>query len=80
MALQKPKKYLVFTLNDHYEIKMKPLIFGACILLLTIATVTIPYIAFLTVPTYLTILFAAVSEKIDIRTDDVTSQESLENE
>jgi hypothetical protein len=80
VALQKPKKYLVFTLNDHYEIKMKPLIFGACILLLTIATVTIPYIAFLTVPTYLTILFAAVSEKIDIRTDDVTSQESLENE
>ena len=67
-------------MNDHYEIKMKPLIFGACILLLTIATVTIPYIAFLTVPTYLTILFAAVSEKIDIRTDDVTSQESLENE
>lgn len=80
MALPKPKKYLVFTLNDHYEIKIKPLIFGACILLLTIATVAIPYIAFLTVPTYLTILFAAISEKIDIRTDDVTSQESPEEE
>lgn len=80
MALPKPKKYLVFTLNDHYEIKVKPLIFGACILLLTIATVIIPYIWLLTVPTYLTILFAAVSEKIDIRTDDVTSQESSEDE
>jgi hypothetical protein len=49
-------------------------------LLLTFATVIIPYIWLLTVPTYLTILFAAISEKIDIRTDDVTSQESLENE
>jgi len=80
VALPKPKKYLVFTLNDHYEIKVKPLIFGACILLLTIATVIIPYIWLLTVPTYLTILFAAVSEKIDIRTDDVTSQQSSEDE
>jgi hypothetical protein len=70
----------VFTLNDHTEIKIRPLTFGACMLLLTVATVTIPYIAFLTVPTYLTILFAALSEKIDIRTEDLIVQENLESE
>ena len=49
-------------------------------LLLTVATVTIPYIAFLTVPTYLTILFAALSEKIDIRTEDLIAQKNSESE
>ena len=39
---------------------------------MTLLTVTIPYIALLTVPTYLTILFAIVSEKVDIIQSEIS--------
>ncbi len=65
----RPNKFIVFVLNDHYDIKIKPVIFGGIISIMAIITVLIPFIALLTVPTYLAILFAVVSEKVDYITE-----------
>ena len=62
----KSNKYIVFVLNDHYDVKIRPMIFGGFVSVMALATVLVPYIALLTVPTYLAILFAVVSEKVDI--------------
>ena len=62
----KSNKYIVFVLNDHYDVKIRPLVFGGFVSAMALATVLVPYIALLTVPTYLAILFAVVSEKVDI--------------
>ena len=70
MAPNKPSKKVVFTLNDHYEILINPLVLGLCMVTMALATVLVPYLGLLTVPTYLAILFAVVSEKIDIRDID----------
>jgi len=42
------------------------MVFGGFVSVMALATVLVPYIALLTVPTYLAILFAVVSEKVDI--------------
>lgn len=74
MALHSPKPHrlIVFTLNDHYDLKIRVSIFSLILLSMTLLTVTIPYIALLTVPTYLTILFAIVSEKVDIIQSEIS--------
>ena len=52
----KPNKFIVFLLNDHYDVKIRPVVFGSIISIMAVITVLIPYIALLTVPTYLAIL------------------------
>lgn len=68
---RKSSKYMVFILNDHYEIKINPYVFGICMLILLAVTFAIPWSGIITVPTYLAILFAAVSEKIDFRDEEI---------
>ncbi|MBT3657496.1 MAG: hypothetical protein HN544_04795 [Euryarchaeota archaeon] len=46
---------------------------------MAVITVLIPYIALLTVPTYLAILFAVVSEKVDYITES-DEENTLESE
>ena len=67
---EKSSKLIVFVLNDHYDVKIRPLVFGGFVSVMALATVLVPYIALLTVPTYLAILFAIVSEKVDIVTKE----------
>lgn len=62
---------MVFILNDHYEIKINPYVFGICMLILLAVTFVIPWAGIITVPTYLAILFAALSEKIDFRNEEI---------
>ena len=78
-AKSKSNGFIVFVLNDHYDVKIRPVVFGSIISVMAIITVLIPYIALLTVPTYLAILFAVVSEKVDYVTDD-KEEVTLESE
>jgi cyclophilin family peptidyl-prolyl cis-trans isomerase len=75
----KSKKFIVFVLNDHYDVKIRPVVFGSIISIMAAVTVLIPYIALLTVPTYLAILFAVVSEKVDYITE-ADEENTLESE
>lgn len=75
----KSKKFIVFVLNDHYDVKIRPVVFGSIISIMAVITVLIPYIALLTVPTYLAILFAVVSEKVDYITE-ADEENTLESE
>ena len=75
----KSKKFIVFVLNDHYDVKIRPVLFGSIISIMAVITVLIPYIALLTVPTYLAILFAVVSEKVDYITE-ADEENTLESE
>ena len=75
----KSKKFIVFVLNDHYDVKIRPVVFGSIISIMAVVTVLIPYIALLTVPTYLAILFAVVSEKVDYITES-DEENTLESE
>jgi cyclophilin family peptidyl-prolyl cis-trans isomerase len=75
----KSKKFIVFVLNDHYDVKIRPVVFGSIISIMAVVTVLIPYIALLTVPTYLAILFAVVSEKVDYITE-ADEENTLESE
>ena len=75
----KSKKFIVFVLNDHYDVKIRPVVFGSIISIMAVVTVLIPYIALLTVPTYLAILFAVVSEKVDYITQ-ADEENTLESE
>tara|TARA_B100000767_G_C19272422_1_gene331920 strand:+ start:232 stop:495 length:264 start_codon:yes stop_codon:yes gene_type:complete len=67
---EKSNKLIVFVLNDHYDVKIRPLVFGGFVSAMALTTVLFPYLALLTVPTYLAILFAVVSEKVDIVTKE----------
>jgi cyclophilin family peptidyl-prolyl cis-trans isomerase len=75
----KSNKFIVFVLNDHYDVKIRPVVFGSIISIMAVITVLIPYIALLTVPTYLAILFAVVSEKVDYITE-ADEENTLESE
>jgi cyclophilin family peptidyl-prolyl cis-trans isomerase len=75
----KSNKFIVFVLNDHYDVKIRPVVFGSIISIMAVITVLIPYIALLTVPTYLAILFAVVSEKVDYITQ-ADEENTLESE
>ena len=75
----KSNKFIVFVLNDHYDVKIRPVVFGSIISIMAVVTVLIPYIALLTVPTYLAILFAVVSEKVDYITE-ADEEKTLESE
>ena len=75
----KSNKFIVFVLNDHYDVKIRPVVFGSIISMMAVITVLIPYIALLTVPTYLAILFAVVSEKVDYITE-ADEENTLESE
>ena len=75
----KSNKFIVFVLNDHYDVKIRPVVFGSIISIMAVITVLIPYIALLTVPTYLAILFAVVSEKVDYITE-AGEENTLESE
>ena len=75
----KPNKFIVFLLNDHYDVKIRPVVFGSIISIMAVITVLIPYIALLTVPTYLAILFAVVSDKVDYITES-DEENTLESE
>ena len=75
----KSNKLIVFVLNDHYDVKIRPVVFGSIISIMAVITVLIPYIALLTVPTYLAILFAVVSEKVDYITE-ADEENTLESE
>ena len=75
----KSNKFIVFVLNDHYDVKIRPVLFGSIISIMAVITVLIPYIALLTVPTYLAILFAVVSEKVDYITE-ADEENTLESE
>ena len=75
----KSNKLIVFVLNDHYDVKIRPVVFGSIISIMAVVTVLIPYIALLTVPTYLAILFAVVSEKVDYITE-ADEENTLESE
>ena len=75
----KSNKFIVFVLNDHYDVKIRPVVFGSIISIMAVITVLIPYLALLTVPTYLAILFAVVSEKVDYITE-ADEENTLESE
>ena len=64
MAIPKPSRHLIFELNDNFEIKMSPVTFGLCLAGMAAATLVIPYVGLFTVPTYLAVLFAFVSDKV----------------
>ena len=59
-------RFFVIQLNDTTDVRVRMGYFFAGLVLLSIFTLIFPYFALITVPTYLAILYAFVSEKIDI--------------
>ena len=74
MTIQ-PTKFLFFRLNDDFELKVSIPMFVLIILVLTIITMISNIFAIFTIPLFFVIVFAAVSEKIDYRYDNLFSSE-----
>jgi len=74
MTIQ-PKKFMFFRLNEDLELKISIPIFIITIFLCTIITLMNSIFAFFSVPLYLAVIFAAVSEKIEYRYDNLFNSE-----
>ncbi len=74
MTIQ-PKKFMFFRLNEDLELKISIPIFIFMIFLFTIITLMNNIFAFFSVPLYLAVIFAAVSEKIEYRYDNLFNSE-----
>ena len=70
-----PTKYLFFRLNDHFELKVSLPIFILCLLILVVITMISNIFALFSIPLFFAIVFAAVSEKIDYRYDNLFHSE-----
>ena len=74
MTIQ-PQKYMFIRLNEDLELKVKIPVFIAIIFAMTLLTLIDNIFAFFSVPLYFAVIFAAVSEKIEYRYDDLFSRE-----
>ena len=74
MVIQ-PDKLLFIRLNESSEIKIGLIPFFAIIFLLTILTLINLTLALFSVPLFLSLLFAALSEKIEYRTPHIDEEE-----
>jgi len=74
MAIQ-PTKFLFFRLNDDLELKVSIPLFVLTISILVIMTMISNIFALFSIPLFLAIVFAAVSEKIDYRYDNLLLSE-----
>ena len=70
MTIQ-PTKFLFFRLNDDFELKVSVPLFVLITFVLTIITMISNIFAIFTIPLFFAIVFAAVSEKIDYRYDNL---------
>ena len=70
MTIQ-PTKFLFFRLNDDFELKVSVPMFILIIFVLTIITMISNIFAVFTIPLFFAVVFAAVSEKIDYRYDNL---------
>lgn len=59
-------KFFVIQINDTTDVRVRMSYFCAGLALISLIMLIFPYFALVTVPTYLAILYAFVSEKIDI--------------
>lgn len=66
---------MFFRLNEDLELKISIPIFIFMIFLFTIITLMNNIFAFFSVPLYLAVIFAAVSEKIEYRYDNLFNSE-----
>ena len=70
MAIQ-PTKFLFFRLNDDFELKVSVPVFALIIFVMTIITMISNIFALFSIPLFFAIVFAAVSEKIDYKYDNL---------
>ena len=70
MAVQ-PTKMMFFRLNDDFELKVSVPVFCLVIFVMVIITMISNVFAFFSIPLFFAIVFAAVSEKIDYRYDNL---------
>ena len=74
MTIQ-PTKFLFFMLNDDFELKVSVPMFTLIISVLTIITMISNIFALFTIPLFFAIVFAAVSEKVDYRCENLLLSE-----
>ncbi len=74
MTIQ-PTKFLFFMLNDDLELKVSVPMFTLILSVLTIITMISNIFALFTIPLFFAIVFAAVSEKIDFRYENLLLSE-----
>lgn len=74
MTIQ-PTKFLFFRLNDDFELKVGLPMFVLSIFILVIITMISNIFALFSIPLFFAIVFAAVSEKIDYRYDNLFHSE-----
>ena len=70
MTIQ-PTRSLFFRLNDDFELKVSVPVFCLAIFVMVIITMISNVFAFFSIPLFFAIVFAAVSEKIDYRYDNL---------
>jgi hypothetical protein len=70
-----PTKFLFFRLNDDFELKVGLPMFVLSIFILVIITMISNIFALFSIPLFFAIVFAAVSEKIDYRYDNLFHSE-----
>ena len=70
MTIQ-PTRSLFFRLNDDFELKVSVPAFCLAIFVMVIITMISNVFAFFSIPLFFAIVFAAVSEKIDYRYDNL---------
>jgi hypothetical protein len=70
-----PTKFLFFRLNDDFELKVRLPMFVLSIFILVIITMISNIFALFSIPLFFAIVFAAVSEKIDYRYDNLFHSE-----
>jgi hypothetical protein len=70
-----PTKFLFFRLNDDFELKVGLPMFVLSVFILVIITMISNIFALFSIPLFFAIVFAAVSEKIDYRYDNLFHSE-----
>ena len=70
-----PTKYLFFRLNDDFDLKVSLPIFVFSLIILVVITMISNIFALFSIPMFFAIVFAAVSEKIDYRYDNLFHSE-----
>lgn len=70
-----PRKYLFFRLNDDFDLKVSLPIFVFSLIILVVITMISNIFALFSIPMFFAIVFAAVSEKIDYRYDNLFHSE-----
>ena len=70
MTIQ-PPIFLFFRLNDDIELKVNVPLFCIVMLMMALVTLVANIFALFSVPLYLAVIFAAVSEKIEYRQENL---------